>query len=407
MVLALFKAPIFAGSFYLCHQQMVEEKWSWTRTNVVIGMGMPEDQEYLYRALELASRALGRTSPNPVVGAVIVKDDRIIGEGYHLAAGTPHAEVHALREAGEEAAGSTLYVTLEPCSHFGRTPPCADAVITAGIKRVVVAVADPNPQVSGRGITKLARAGIEVEVGVLQKEACRLNQIFFKYIRTQVPFVAVKTAMTLDGKIASVSGDSRWITGEKARLKVHQLRDVYDSIMVGIGTVLKDDPQLNTRLPGNEGHDPVRVIIDSQLDIPVTSKIATTSKHQRSLVFCKDNPDHDRQQQLRSLGMEICPIASQGELIPLDQVLVELGKMGLCSVLVEGGGEINASLLEYDLIDKVYWFIAPKMVGGKQAPSPIGGRGIPWMKDARTLESVDIDQIGEDFLITGYFKEWC
>jgi len=370
-------------------------------------MGMPEDQEYMCRALTLASRALGRTSPNPVVGAVIVKDDKIVGEGYHLAAGTPHAEVQALSAAGEEAAGATLYVTLEPCSHFGRTPPCADAVIAAGIKRVVVAVADPNPRVSGRGITKLAQAGIEVEVGILQKEACRLNEVFFKYIQTRLPFVALKTAMTLDGKIASVSGDSRWITGEKSRLKVHQLRDIYDSIMVGIGTVLKDDPQLNTRLPGKVGHDPVRVIIDPQLDIPVTSKIATTSKRQRSLVFCKDEPDQDRQQQLLELGMEICPITSQGDFIPLDRVLIELGKMGLCSVMVEGGGEINASLLEGDLIDKVYWFIAPKMVGGKQAPSPIGGMGIPWMKDAKTLESLEIDKIDEDFIITGYFKEWC
>jgi len=386
---------------------MTTEIWSWTRANVVLGMEMPEDQEYMCRALALASRALGRTSPNPVVGAVIVKDGRIIGEGYHVAAGTPHAEVHALRAAGEEAAGSTLYVTLEPCSHFGRTPPCADAVIAAGIKRVVVAVADPNPQVSGRGIIKLAQAGIEVEVGILQREASRLNEIFFKYIRTQLPFVALKTAMTLDGKIASVSGDSRWITGEKARLKVHQMRDIYDSIMVGIGTVLKDDPQLNTRLPGLVGHDPVRVIIDPHLDIPVTSKIATTSRHQRSLVFCKDDSDHHRQQQLLSMGMEICPIAGQGDLIPLDQVLVVLGEMGLCSVLVEGGGEINASLLDSDLIDKVYWFIAPKMVGGKQAPSPIGGLGIPLMKDARALVSMEIDQIGEDFLITGYFKEWC
>ncbi|MEQ8236925.1 MAG: bifunctional diaminohydroxyphosphoribosylaminopyrimidine deaminase/5-amino-6-(5-phosphoribosylamino)uracil reductase RibD [Syntrophomonadaceae bacterium] len=386
---------------------MTAEKWSWTRANVVLGMGIPEDQEYMCRALALASRALGRTSPNPVVGAVIVKDGRIIGEGYHIAAGTPHAEVHALRAAGEEAAGSTLYVTLEPCSHFGRTPPCADAVIAAGIKRVVVAVADPNPQVSGRGITKLAQAGIEVEVGILQKEASRLNEIFFKYIRTQLPFVALKTAMTLDGKIASVSGDSRWITGEKARLKVHQLRDIYDSIMVGIGTVLKDDPQLNTRLPGMVGHDPVRVIIDPHLDIPVTSKIATTSNSQRSLVFCTDGADHDRRQQLRSLGMEICPLAGQSDFIPLDQVLLELGEMGLCSVLVEGGGEINASLLDGDLIDKVYWFIAPKIIGGKQAPGPIGGIGIPWMKDARALESVEIEKIGDDFLITGYFKEWC
>lgn len=359
------------------------------------------------RALGLAARAQGRTSPNPMVGAVIVKNGQLIGEGYHHKAGTPHAEVHALNEAGDQAAGATMYVTLEPCSHFGRTPPCADAVIKAGITRVVIAIRDPNPQVAGKGIERLREAGIEVEIGVMEHEATRLNEVFFKYIQTGLPFVALKTAMTLDGKIASYSGDSKWITGEDARYYVHQLRNIYDAILVGIGTVLKDDPFLNTRLEIADAKNPVRIIIDSNIDLPPTSNIARSSNEQRTVVFCSSSSDAQKREQLEALGVEFISLDVHYDLIPIEKVLGILGEMGLCSLLVEGGGKTNAYLLQQQLIDKVYWFIAPKIIGGRESPSPIGGQGIEFMKDALELKSMEIQKFSDDFLLTGYFKEWC
>jgi len=370
-------------------------------------MGKEKDEFYMHRALDLAEHALGQTNPNPLVGAVIEKDGIILGEGYHRKAGTPHAEIHALQAAGENAHGATLYVTLEPCSHFGRTPPCADAVIRAGIARAVIATIDPNPLVAGKGIEKLRQAGIEVRDGVLRDRACRLNDVFFKYIRTSIPLVALKTAMSLDGKIATVSGDSRWISGEESRLYVHQLRNVYDAIMVGIGTVLKDDPLLNTRLPFTDTRDPVRVIIDTWLDLPPDSNVARTSREQRTLVFCSEKAGIDRREELENLGVEIMPIVNDSELIPLEIVLAILGEMGICSLMVEGGGEINGYLMQKHLVDKVYWFIAPKIIGGRQAPSPVGGTGINLMKEAQELKSVEMSKLGNDCLLIGYLKEWC
>ena len=365
-----------------------------------------EDNVFMERALELAAMALGRTNPNPMVGAVIVKNGHIVGEGYHHQAGTPHAEVHALNEAGGQAVGSTLYVTLEPCSHFGRTAPCADAVIKSGIKRTVIATLDPNPQVAGRGMERLREAGIEVEVGVLKQAASRLNEVFFKYIQTGLPFVALKTAMTLDGKIAAYSGDSKWITGNDARNYVHKLRNIYDAILVGIGTVLKDDPMLNTRLEAENIRNPVRIIIDGHLGLPLESNICKTANQQRSMVFCSDRADSAKMLQLESLGIEIYGLNCDPDLIPLEEVVAIVGKMGICSLLIEGGGQINAYLLAHRLIDKVYWFVAPKIIGGLMAPSPIGGEGIEHMKDALTLTSVDLMRFTDDILITGYIKEW-
>ncbi len=361
------------------------------------------DQIYMRRALDLAALALGRTSPNPVVGAVIVKDGHIIGEGYHQKAGTPHAEVHALRQAGDEAAGATVYVSLEPCSHFGRTPPCADALIAAGVKKVVIACLDPNPQVAGRGMQKLIAAGIETELGILEQEARQLNEAFIKYIQTGRPFVAIKTAMTLDGKIASKTGDSRWITSPDARIYVHQLRNTYDAIMVGIGTVLHDDPLLNTRLEADNVRDPVRVIIDSKLDLPLDSKIARSSQEQRSIVFCSAGADDNKQAGLEEFGLEIIRLDSDEIFLPLEKVMEHLGSIGISSLLVEGGGQINASLLERHLVDKVYSFIAPKIIGGSEAPSPVGGQGLNFMREAWELHSMDVKKFERDILITGYF----
>lgn len=365
-----------------------------------------DDRIFMLKALELADMARGRTNPNPMVGAVIVKDGMIIGEGYHHQAGTPHAEVHALRQAGKDAAGADLYVTLEPCSHFGRTPPCADAVIESGIRRVVIATVDPNPKVAGRGIEKLTAAGIEVEVGLLANEARKLNEVFFKYIKTALPFVALKTAMTLDGKIATRSGDSKWITTETSRKYVHKLRNVYEAIMVGIGTVLKDDPRLNTRLDEEDTRNPIRIIIDGHLDLPLESNICKTADQQKTLVFCAESADITRSRELHNRGIEVFSLSCDPDHIPLAAVISKLGELQICSLLVEGGGEINASLLAEKLVDKVYWFIAPKIAGGLTAPSPVGGQGIVKMNEALALTSLDLQKFGDDILITGYIEEW-
>jgi len=364
-----------------------------------------DKQKYMQRALSLAAVALGKTSPNPVVGAVIVKDDEIVGEGYHQKAGTPHAEVHALRQAGEKANGATIYVSLEPCSHFGSTPPCADALIKAGIKKAVIATLDPNPLVAGNGLRKLLAAGIEVESGVLEKEAQKLNEAFFKYIKTSRPLTAIKTAMTLDGKIASSSGDSRWITSEESREYVHHLRGIHDAIMVGIGTVLKDDPMLNVRLAGSDYNDPVRIIIDSYLETPLYSRIVTSSSQQRSIIFCAHDADQARQNRLEQAGCEVRRINSVNGLLALEEVLDILGSMKICSLLVEGGGNINGALLEQGLVDKVYWFIAPKIIGGKDALTPVEGQGFDFIRYARELDFMEITRFDRDLLITGYLRK--
>jgi len=363
-----------------------------------------KDSEYMNRALELAAQTLGRTSPNPVVGAVVVNNGEIVGEGYHHQAGTPHAEVHALRAAGPRARGATVYVTLEPCSHHGRTPPCANALTEAGIKRAVIATPDPNPLVAGQGLRILEEAGIETTVGVLRAEAVRLNQFFFKYIKTRHPYVTIKSAMTLDGKIACASGDSRWVSGEESRQLVHQMRNVYDAIMVGIGTVLKDDPLLNTRLENQTSRDPVRVIIDSKLELPLNSQIAKTSSRQKTLVFCNTENEADKKELLKQTGIEVIELSNAGDILPLSEVLDELGRRELCSLLVEGGAEINASLIENGLADKIHLFIAPKIVGGRSAPTPVGGNGALLMKDAVHLYDLETAPCGQDILLTGYFN---
>ncbi|MDD2620127.1 MAG: bifunctional diaminohydroxyphosphoribosylaminopyrimidine deaminase/5-amino-6-(5-phosphoribosylamino)uracil reductase RibD [Syntrophomonadaceae bacterium] len=364
-----------------------------------------EDKKYMYRALELADMARGRTSPNPLVGAVIVKDGKIIGEGYHRQAGTPHAEINAINDAGaQDLTGAAIYVTLEPCSHYGRTPPCADALVKAGLGRVVIAVLDPNPLVSGKGLAKLKEAGIATAVGLLEAEAIKLNEVFFKYIQSKKPFVSLKVAMTLDGKIASFSGDSRWITGEAARYYVHQLRNSYDAIMVGIGTVLADDPQLNTRLNITDQKDPVRVIIDGQLDLPLQSKIVNTAAEQRTIVFTSRSHDREKAAVLKAGGLEIIEIGEEASCLPLERVIEQLGSMGICSLLLEGGARINANMLEHNLIDKVYWFIAPKIIGGEDAPSPIAGQGIEYMKQAILINKTEIKNFADDLCIVGYIS---
>lgn len=362
-----------------------------------------EDKNFMQRALDLAAMARGRTSPNPLVGAVIVKAGEIIGEGYHRKAGTPHAEIHALNAAADyELNDATMYVSLEPCSHYGRTPPCANALVKAGLRRVVIATRDPNPLVAGRGIKILEDAGIETAVGLLEEPAVKLNEVFFKCIQSGQPFVSLKTAMTIDGKIASYTGDSRWVTGEAARNFVHQLRNSYDAIMVGIGTVLADDPQLNTRLPGDDVKDPVRIIIDGQLDLPLESKIVKTAQTQRSIVFTGQSHDKEKAGILEAYGVKIVEIDETGDNLPLEKVMKQIGAMGICSVLLEGGSRINAYMLEHNLVDKVYWFIAPKIIGGRKAPSPVAGQGIALMNDAIKLKQMEIKNFNDDLCVIGY-----
>ncbi len=359
-------------------------------------------EEYMRMALELAGQARGRTSPNPLVGAVIVKDGEVVGRGYHLEAGTPHAEIHALNEAGDRAKGATLYVTLEPCSHFGRTPPCSEAVIRAGITDAYVAVQDPNPLVAGRGIKQMKEAGINVHVGILEEEARRLNEIFIKYITTRTPFVLLKTAMTLDGKIATGTGHSRWVTGDAARQKVHHLRDWYDAILVGVNTVLADNPALTCRLPEG-GSDPIRIILDSKAKTPVDARVVTQESESPTYIVVTDKAPLDRIKTLSEGKAKIvrCDLDMYGR-VDLRELMSKLGEMEITSLLVEGGAEVAASFLDYRLVDKVITFIEPKIVGGRQAPGPVGGFGKAMMDQAVPVTGVTYGQIGEDLFIEGY-----
>lgn len=364
-------------------------------------MAAENDVYYMQRALELAAKALGRTSPNPVVGAVIVKDGKVIGEGYHMKAGTPHAEVHALNQAGYNARGATMYVTLEPCSHYGRTPPCADALVNAGIKKVVIATLDPNPKVAGKGRKILEDAGIETVVGVLEDEAKKLNEVFLKHITRGLPFVSLKYAMTLDGKIATSTGDSRWISSEQSRQYVHKLRNIYDGIMVGINTVLKDDPMLNCRLETEEKRDPVRIIVDGELKIPLESNIVKTSPEQKTVIITSMDVPEEKCRKLNDKYIQILKVPGEPYYLDLVQALKMLLKQDICSILVEGGAQLNASLWEEKLVDKIYCFIAPKIVGG-MGFSPVGGKGQEFIQDAHILKSPDFTRFGDDILITAY-----
>ncbi len=361
------------------------------------------DKHYMQIALEMAARARGRTSPNPLVGAVVVKGNSVIGSGYHLKAGTPHAEVLALNKAGRYARGATLYVTLEPCCHHGRTGPCTEAVIKAGIARVVVAMADPNSLVSGRGIKRLRDAGIDVTTGIMEEQSRELNEVFIKYITTGRPFVVAKAAMSLDGKIATCSGKSKWITGPEARAYGHQLRDWYDTIMVGIGTVLADDPSLTTRLTGGGGRDPARIILDSRARTPLNAKVLTQRSEAPTIVAATTTAPPARLEALRQAGAEVL-LVNEGPVVDLPKLMKILGKKEITSVLIEGGSAVHASAFTAGLVDKTVWFIAPKIIGGREAPGPVGGLGFDDPSEALELERVRVSRLGADICIEGYIK---
>lgn len=364
--------------------------------------GRTADEAFMDEALDLAARARGRTSPNPLVGAVVVKDGRVVGRGYHHRAGTPHAEVHALREAGDAARGATLYVTLEPCAHHGRTPPCVDAVEAAGVARVVAAMADPNPLVSGRGFAHLRRAGVLVEVGVREEQARRLNESFAKFIRTGFPFVVLKSALSLDGKIAAAGGDSRWVTGEEARRHAHQLRNSLDAVMVGVGTVLADDPQLTCRLPG--GRDPIRVVVDSLARTPPAARVNAVRRQSPAPTIVAMTPAAPEEQRraLEAAGAEVLVIDGPGPRVDLRLLLAELGRRGITSVLLEGGATLAGSAHQAGLVDKYVFYYAPKLVGGVGAPGPLGGDGVQRMAEARPLRITAVERLGEDLLVEAY-----
>ena len=373
------------------------------------------------RAIELAKKGGGYVHPNPLVGCVVVKDGGVIAEGYHEKYGEFHAERNALTRCQSETNGASLYVTLEPCCHYGKTPPCTEIIIEKGIKKVFVGILDPNPLVAGKGVKILRDAGIEVEVGLCDNEIREMNKVFLKYITTKRPYVIMKTAMTLDGKIAAHTGDSKWVTNEESRKMVHELRSELAGVIVGIGTVLADDPMLTCRLEGNH-HQPIRIVVDSNLRIPIDSQLVKTANEYRTIVACRhfDRSEAERSEveksslnvnkqkgfldSLRSLemtGAEIIECQSNNNRVDINDLMTRLGSMGIDSLLLEGGGTLNAAFLEAGCVDEVWAFIAPKIIGGSDAKTPVAGKGIERMCDEVNLQNIDIQNINGDILIKG------
>lgn len=361
-------------------------------------MDLIGDEYYMDLALQMAERTQGQTGINPVVGAVVVQDGAVVGLGAHLKRGTPHAEVHALDMAGVLAVGSTVYVTLEPCSHYGMTPPCAERLIREKVARVVVACEDPNPQVTGRGINMLREHGIQVDVGVLRERAVKLNRKFMKFISTGLPYITIKTASTLDGKIASKTGDSKWISNEEARTLVHAMRHRHQGIMVGIGTVLADDPQLTTRLE-IPGLSPVRIIADSMLRIPVDSKVINDGLAP-TVLLATSMADKSKAEALSRKGIEVL-FCGDGPEVDLKLALGKLAERGVSSILVEGGGRLNGAFLEHRLVDEIVMFIAPKIIGGEASPGSFVFSGYEQMQDAVRITDMELERIGDNVCIRG------
>lgn len=359
-----------------------------------------DGEAFMREAIALAKKGVGRTSPNPAVGAVIVKGGKVIGKGFHRKAGLPHAEIEAIASVKGSLKGAALYVTLEPCCHFGKTPPCTEAVLASGIKKVVIGMKDPNPRVSGKGVKRLSEEGVEVISGVLEDECRALNGPFIKYMRTGVPFVTLKLASTLDGKIATASGESKWITGEASRKLVHKLRVAADAVMVGSGTVIKDDPELNVR-HGVKGRNPVKVVLDSTFKIPLTAKVFKNGG--RLIVFTSKDASATKIKKATSLGAEVIAVPKKNGALDINRVLKELGRREITSVLVEGGGRLAASLIREQAVDKVMIFIAPMILGADGLPS-VAGLGIDKLNKAFRLERTSFRKSGDDILIEGYYR---
>ena len=361
-----------------------------------------KDEQYMRMALSLAKKVLGTVSPNPMVGAVLVKDATIVGKGYHRKAGSHHAEVGAIEDAGENTRGATLYVNLEPCVHYGRTPPCANGIIEAGIKRVVLSMLDPNPLVNGKGVEMLRKAGIDVKVGILESEARRLNEAFIVSIEKKRPFVTMKAAVSLDGKIATKTCDSRWISNEESRRQANLLRCVNDGIMVGINTVISDNPLLVPRLKKPK-KIPVRLILDSKLRIPLACDVVKTSEKYRTWVFTNEDSRTDKETKLRAMGIDVIrvPRDDNGR-ASVSHICAELYKREITSILVEGGGEVNSTLLKEGLVDKVVLFYGTILIGGKAALNLVGGKGIDFLKDAYRIDVATLKKLKDNIYREGY-----
>ena len=367
---------------------------------------MTSDERFMNLAIQLALKGQGMVSPNPMVGAIIVKQEKIIGRGFHRQAGHTHAEINALRQAGRHARGATLYVTLEPCSSFGKTPPCTDAIIKSGIKRVVIAVRDRNP-LNKRAVNILKRKGLKVKTGVLRQKARALNESYFKFITERKPFVVVKIAETLDGKIATNSGNSKWISESPARQYSHCLRTQMDAVLVGINTILKDNPLLTARYPRST-RSPIKIIVDSKAKVPLNAKIFSKMSPARTIVAATKSADKSKIKALRNKGVDVITglprrrAKNLRERVNLKSLMRHLAKLNITSVLIEGGGKIIASALEEKIVDKLLIFIAPKIIGGEKALTAVEGRGIQRINQALRVRNLKIKKIGRDILIEGY-----
>lgn len=359
------------------------------------------DMEYMRQALVLAKRGAGHTRPNPMVGAVLVKEGRVIGEGWHGHFGGPHAEVEAFRSCREDPEGATLYVTLEPCAHYGKTPPCADLVVRKKVGRVVAAMADPNPLVAGKGIEKIRRAGIPVTVGVRESEARRLNEVFLKYVTEKKPFVLYKAAMSLDGKTACHTGASQWISSDESRQEARRLRGLYQGIMAGIGTILADDPRLTARTEGLD--DPVRIIADSSLRIPLTAKVL--HEPGKVILLAASAAPAEKREALEKLGARILTTDSADGKVNLPMAMEKLAELGIDGILLEGGATLAGAALAAGLIDKVLFYAAPLLIGGSGAPSPLGGVGAASLQTAWHLRDLEVTKSGDDLAMTAYIAK--
>jgi diaminohydroxyphosphoribosylaminopyrimidine deaminase / 5-amino-6-(5-phosphoribosylamino)uracil reductase len=353
---------------------------------------------FMRKALAEARRGVGRTHPNPAVGAILVKNGRIVGRGYHRKAGAAHAEVVAIESAGARARGADLYTTLEPCDHWGRTPPCSQAILEAGIRRVVCGSSDPNPLVNGRGVARLRKAGLTVVTSVLEAEADALNRPFLKFIRTQMPWVTLKAAVTLDGKLATATGDSKWVTSEQARAEVHRMRDRADAILVGANTVLRDDPRLTTRLADAEGRDALRIVVDSHLRLPLNRAVFRQRSAARTIVATLEKPPHPKVKRLEKLGTEVWTLRARRGQVDLKALLRRMGKEGILDVLVEGGAQLFASLLRDGLADELHLFLAPKIIGAG-GTCWVGELGITQMAKALQFDTVEVGRHGPDTVL--------
>lgn len=353
------------------------------------------------RALELAKKGIGRVNPNPLVGAIIVKDGEIIGEGYHECYGEAHAERNAVKNSIEPVEGSTIYVTLEPCAHYGKTPPCVDLIIEKNFKKVVIGMLDPNSLVAGKSIEKLKEHGIEVIVGVKEEECRKINEIFIKYITSKVPFVILKSGMSLDGKIATYTGNSKWITSEESRQDSQNLRNRVHSIMVGVNTVIADDPELTCRI--NNEKNLIRIIVDTNLRIPMDSKVIR-NKDKLTIVATSFNSNEEKKKKLRDLGIKVVEVSEKKNKVDLKELMEVLGSEGIDSILIEGGGTLNFSALEEKIVDKIIFYIAPKILGGEKSKSCIEGTGFSELKDAPNLKDISYRKIGEDLVVEGYIS---